>query len=454
MDGAATRPPSRAGLELRVERERALVRFPRELLAAGVSAELALEVPRPGPRIDVGSGPSQFRHQLCDLDRLELDITREGLERLRERVPFSESGLEDVELVLRGDVVELGGNAGGARFTCRLAMVPGDDESVKVVVLDARVHAAGVVSAASVAARVAAALSPGAAEGAVATISPVRAVLLRALTRRGFKLPRLGGARLATARASPDGLKLGWGRWSAPAQLPADAELVATLDGARAFHAAEALLGGDEGTARKAWLGLPAGARGHPFAAARLLALLSADARSHPEARALAREWLGRDAAFVPAVLAEALIATASGDPAAASRAFATLATMSQERSQELATLAAADACAALGDGAEPGALGVALGAALQVRRAHVPALRALHDLARRTLDRPALLRACRGLAAHAPGAAEKGRAHARLAVLLAETDPAAARMHLASAQRLAPGDPETRDAIARLGSR
>jgi hypothetical protein len=431
------------------------VRFPREPLAPGAVAELSLEVPRPGTHIDLGAGPSQFRHQLCELDRLEVEVTRDGLTVLSERVPLGAAGLEEVELALRDGVVEVGARVQGVRFTCRLALVPGDDDRLRVAVLDPRVHAMGPPSAASLAARVASALGPGTSEGAIAAVSPVRAILLRVLPRRGFKLPRLGATRLAAARATADGIRLSWTRHAGPGQaLPADAELLATLDGARAFAAAESLIGTDEGAARKAWLALPPGARAHPFGAARLLSVLSADPRCHVEARSLAREWLARDAEFVPALLAEGLIAAAGGEAAVASRAFAALARVSQRRGQELAALAAADACAVLGEGADPSALTAALGAALEVRRSHVPALRALHDLGRRTLDRGALLRACRGLAAHAPDPIEKARAHARLAVLLADGDPAAARLHLANAQRLGSGDPETRDATARLGSR
>jgi hypothetical protein len=440
-----------------VERDRALVRFPREPLEPGVVlAELALEVPRPGARVDVGAGPSQFRHALCDLDRLEVEVTRDGIEALRRRVSLGECGLEDVELALGPDLVELGARVGatGSRFTCRLALAAGGDEALRVAVLDPRTHSVGFPSAAALAARVAAALGSGAAEGAVALLSPVRALLLRALPRRGFKLPRLGATRVATARATADGVRVGWSRWAAPATAPADPELLATLDGARAFAAAEALLASDESAALRAWLALPPGTRAHPLAAARLLALLAADPRSHAEARPLAREWLGRDPEFVPALLAEALVCGQAGDAAGSSRAFAALARLAVQRGQGLATLAAADACAALGPSSEPAALAAALGAALEVRRSHLPALRALHDLARRTLDRPSLLRACRGLAAHAPDALEKARAHARLAVLLAEADPAAARLHLAHAQRLGPLDPETRDATARLASR
>ncbi|HET7755121.1 MAG TPA: hypothetical protein VFK85_14530 [Anaeromyxobacteraceae bacterium] len=454
MDETAARRAPRSGLELRVERERAVVRFPRESLAAGITvAELALEVPKPGAHLDVGAGPSQFRHRLCDLDTLDLDVTREGLNALRDRALLDAAGFADAEVALGPDLVELGATVDGGRFTCRLALVPGEDEGCRVAVLDARVHTAGGASAATLASRVATALGSGAADGVIAAISPVRRVLLGILPRRGFKLPRAGTARLATARATADGIRLGWTRWAAPAALPPDPELLATLDGIRAFASAEALLGGDEGAARKAWLELPAGARGHPFAAARLLSLLSVDPRCHGEARALARDWLARDAEFVPALLAQALIASAAGESAVAARAFSTLARLAQHRGQELAALAAADACAALGSGADPAALAQALDAALKVRRSHVPALRALHDLSRRTLDRAALLRACRGLAAHAPDALEKARAHARLAVLLAEADPAAARLHLANAQRLGPADAETRDATVRLGS-
>jgi hypothetical protein len=440
-------PDPRGALELRLERGRAALSLRHAPAAPGlVVRELVLEAPADAAAA-AGGGPAAFRHRLCDLGALTLELGPAGLETLRAALaPAAErAGVAELRLALRAGFVELAGRLdGGAPFTARATPIAG--RPLRVVVHEPRAYAAAPLPAAALAPRLAAALAGragGEATGAVAQLGGApRALLLRVLPRAGVKLPRIAAAGAEEASVGPDGARV---RWDAgdPASPP-DAEAAAALEGEAQFGALEErLASGDVEGAREGWRALPPGARAHPFATARALSLLAADPRFHAEARALARAALARLPAFPAALLAEALLARARGDPRAASVAFAALAAASLSRGERFAALAAADACGAEGESAEPEALTVALEAALAADRTHLPALRALAALGERDGAREGgrdrLLRAHRGLAAHAPSAAEKAAAHRRLAELLAATDPAAARLHRDNARRLAP---------------
>jgi hypothetical protein len=415
------------------------VRLAGEPLAPGLTAvEVVLDVPG-GEGLDVAGGPGQLRARLCDLDRLELALAPAFLAGLAARLAGPGAGAP--RAFPREGFLELAGEtADGAPFTLKAAAVASGGAALRVALYEPRLYAPAALPAPALAPRAAAAIAaafPGArADGAFAELAPLRPALLALLPRRGFKLPRTAGARAGGAALSPAGARVAWSRWDAAVEPP-DPDLRALLHGAPAFAREEAALArGDADAARDAWRALPPGARAHPFAAARTLGLLVADARFHAEARAVSRAALLRDEGFAPALAAEALLARARGDDAAAAGWWSALALVAVRRGEPSSARAAALACAACGAG-DPVEAAAALDAALALDRADVPVLRALRDVAARGGDRARLLRACRGLAAHAAQAAEKADAHRRLAELLAVTDPAAARLHRENARRL-----------------
>jgi hypothetical protein len=338
--------------------------------------------------------------------------------------------------------VELAGETGdGVPFTLKAAAAEGEGAAVRIGLYEPRLYAPSALPAPALAPRAAAALAaalPAArAEGAFVALDVLRLAMLALLPRRGFKLPRTAGVRARGAAVTPGGARVVWSRWGAAAE-PDDPDLRTLLHGAPAFAREEAALaGGDLAAARDAWRALPPGARAHPFAAARTLGLLVADPRFHAEARSVSRAALLRDEGCAPALAAEALLAGARGDAAAAAQWWSALALAAAGRGEVFSAQAAATACAACGGAADPADATAALDAALALDRTHVPALRGLRDVAARAGDRARLLRACRGLAAHAAAVAEKADAHLRLAELLAVTDPAAARLHRENARRL-----------------
>lgn len=438
--------PSGSGLELRLERGRALVRHRGAEVARGTRVdEVVLAVP-PGGGLDVAGGPAPFRSVLCELERLELRVAAGVLEAAVSRATLDGAAADSpLRASARPGFMELSGALDGAPFTAKLAPVDGPGPALRAAVYEARIYAPSTLPAPALSARLAEAIAAalpalGArAEGTFVSLDVARPALLAFLPRRGWKVPRVSALQ-GEAEISRDGARATLRRGVPAAEPAPDPDLRVFLHGAPAFAKPERLLAeGDLDGARDAWRALPPGARAHPFAAGRTLGFLAADAPFHAEARALARGALEREPTFAPALLVDAVLARARGDLERAAASFSALALAAAARAEAFSALAAADACAACGEAADADALGAALDAALALDRGHLPALRARRDLAERLGDRGRLLRALRGLAAHAEDTAERGLAHERLAELLAVTDPAAARLHRDHARRVRP---------------
>lgn len=446
--GAAAGPGARtgAGFELRLERGGVHVVLPKPVQVGGVEVlGLDLQVPDVTLPFDPGSGPGQFQSRLCELCRLEVSLAPEVAAAAAARLDLGAFGLEALAVGLRQGFVEVAGRlAGGPAFALRLGLLAGFQRGVEVIPYAPRLLGPS--------ARPAAAL-PHLAAGALSRLGlaadPLPALLRRILVPRGWKVPAEGTARLALAAVTPAGVRLAWDRDPpGPSAPPADPALLATVEGARAFEAAEALLAaGELAGARQAYLGAPA--QEHPFAAERLLSLLCLDPADHPQALSLAAGWLARRPGFGPALAARAWIFGARGQGEAAADALSRLAEEAVAAGERLAAVAAAEAALAL-PGAGREARARAVDAALAVQRDHLPALRALRALAREAGDPGAHLRAVRRLLAYAPSDQEKAQAHAELGELLLERDPPAARLHLDRALKLAPDDPEALLTLAR----
>ena len=434
--------PSGSGLELRLERGRVLVRHPGAEVARGARVdEVVLAVP-PGGVLDVAGGPAPFRSVLCELEQLELRVAAGVLEDAVSRATLAGMAADSpLRAAVRPGFMELAGALDdGAPFTAKLAAVAGP--ALRAAVYEARIYGPSTLPAPALSARLAEAIAAalpalGArAEGTFLSLDVARPALLAFLPRRGWKLPRVPALH-AEAEISRDGAWATLRRGDAAAEPAPDPDLRVFLHGAPAFAKPERLLAeGDLDGARDAWRALPPSTRAHPFAAGRTLGFLASDAPYHAEARALARGALEREPTFAPALLVDAVLARARGDLDRAAESFSALALAAAARAEAFSALAAADACAACGEATDADVLGAALDAALALDRGHLPALRARRDLADRLGDRGRLLRALRGLAAHAEDAAERALAHERLAELLAVTDPAAARLHRDHARR------------------
>ena len=435
------------GFELRLERGGAHVRLGAPASIAGLLVEhLDLRVPDVALPFDAGGGPSQFRQRLCDLDALTVLADQAAVSAAAGRLDLGELGLGALEVALRDGFAEVGGRlASGPAFTMRLGLLPGFERGVAVVPYAPRIYGPSSLPAAAL---------PHLASRALAALGlpddPLPLLTRRLLVSRGWKVPRDAGVRLAAASVAPGGVRLTWSRDpQAPPPAAADADLLAALDGSRAFAEAEALAAaGDWSAAREAWLASAAPVT-HAFAADRLLSLLCIDERFHDEALDLAAGWLQRRPGFGPALAAEASVRASRGEHARAAQALVALAEGSLATGERLAALAAADAALAL-PGLEHDLVARAADAALAAKRDHLPALRALRTLARAAGDKGAQVRAARRVLAYAPTDLEKARAHAELGELLLESDPPGARLHLDRALRLAPDDADSLSALAR----
>ena len=425
------------GLELRLERGRVQVRLRRRAARARRAARGGWSsTSRAGRPRRRGRPASRFRSRLCDLDRLELAVAS------RTQPPRSPRAVARRDRRRAARAPRRRSSSSPARLGGRRAVhregsrpLPGGASAAGRSARARALYAVAPLPAPALAPRLAALRSPPAA-GARAEGPSSSWTRSAARSSARAPAPRLEaararrGARPARAR-DPARRRCGsrWTRWDRAGGGVPDPDLRAFVHGAPSVRAPEALLASGElaaardGVARAA-RPAPAHTRSPPRA---LLGVPRRATRgSTREAHALARGALDRDPVFAPALAAEALIAGARGDGAAAARAGRDARASSQRaRGEAFSALAAADACAAAGRRRRPArARSGARRRAGPRPRATCPALRALRDLAPARGIGAALLRACRGLAAHAPEPAEKARAHARLAVLLAIDRP------------------------------
>src|SRR5512137_691904 len=334
------------GFELRLERGGAHVRLGAPTAIAGLLVEhLDLRVPEIALPFDAGGGPTQFRQRLCDLDALTVLADAAAVTAAASRLDLGELGLGALDVALRDGFAEAGGRlASGVPFSMRLGLLPGFERGVTVVPYAPRIYGPASVPAAAL---------PHLAARALSALGlpddPLPLLARRLLVSRGWKVPREGGVRLATATVAPGGVRLAWTRESlAPPPPPGDADLLAAVEGARAFAEMEALTAaGDWAAAREAWLSSPAPTT-HAFAADRLLSLLCIDERFHDEALDLAASWLQRRPGFAPALAAEAWIRSLRGEQGRAAVALVALAEGSAAAGERLAAVIAADAVLAL----------------------------------------------------------------------------------------------------------
>ena len=457
VNKTASDPPSAGGtrsgtgFELRLERGGASVRLEDRELVPGLSLEvLTIQMPDVRFPFDVGQGASQFRHRLSDLSEIGVAASAPFLDAALARAPLPAAGLLDVRAELRPGFAELTGRlAAGPAFTVKAGVLAQAALGLKVVFHSPRVFGPAPFPAASLPHLLSQALSGLLGPGG--GLEPVPALLRQVLAPRGWKVPRTAGVRLSRTEFTEGVARIGWSRMGGEShELHAEPDLLAADEGSAAFpQAEEALRAGEFGRARELLLAAGPTAAVHPFAAEHLLSLLVLEERFHDEALDLAAEWLGRRAGFAPALAAEALVRVSRGEQQKAARAFGELARTAAERGEVFTALCAAESAFGL-PGASPEDAVRAVEVALSLQRNHVPALRALRTLASASGDREALLRADRRIVAYDPDEAQKARAHAELGELLREADPAAARLHLDQALRLAPEDPAALSALAR----
>jgi tetratricopeptide (TPR) repeat protein len=464
-DSESPKPVSEAQAaapELRLLDRRAFVGFPPLALAPGLSiADFALQIPDVTFPFNVSAGASRYQRKKLLFGFLELHVDADVVTRKVAELAGRVAGLEGLKLHFRPGYLE------GQAFLQAPERTPvtfkvafdADGERLALYLYDVRLY--GFASTPSV--RVPGLIAATVAELGLLPEVEVRgatgfstrvlpALCQKAAVSRGFKMPVLDTARLSSAEVSGAGLRLRFTAGGLPPPAPPDEELLLTLEGARAFVEAEALLAqGKLAEARDAYLQAGDAQDAHPFAAERLLSLLVTDPRAHDLALDVAATLLRRREKSPAALWGEAVVRERRQEHARAAERYLALCTLARRASEDAAAFFAAEAAARAARDHAPQVAVKALHEVLGLKPDHLPSLKALARASDQSRDRAGAVRAYRRIAALARDPADAADAHVHLASLCAQTedDVAGARLHCEAALRLAPDQP---DALLLLG--
>jgi len=456
-----------AGPELRLLDRRAFVGFPPIELRPGVTVvDFGLQIPDVSFPFNVGAGPQKYQRRKLHFGFLEVAVDAELIRRSVQETTASALEVSDVALNFRQGWIEGEARLKGpspAGTTFKVAF-DADGERLAVYLYDVRMYGYSPVPAATVplvlsrAVQGAAALPDVEVRGANGFSARVLPQLVQlAAVSRGFRMPSLDGARLAGVEVSPLGLRLRFASGALPPPALLDEELLLTLEGARAFVEAEALVAaGKLLEARDAYLRGAGAEEAHPFALERLLALLVADPAAHEYALDVVETLARRRMGSAAPLWAEAIVRERRGEPARSAERWLALVELARKRGDEASAFSAAQAAARVAEGQAPQMAVKALHAVLGIRPDHLPALRSLARAADQAQDRAGALRAYRRLSALARDPVESAEAHVQLARLsaLSEDDVAGARLHCEAALKLAPDLPPALELLGELCAR
>ncbi|MHB8877643.1 MAG: tetratricopeptide repeat protein, partial [Myxococcaceae bacterium] len=450
------------GPELRLLDRRAFVGFPRLEVAPGlVISDFALQIPDVSFPFNVSGGASRYQKKKLSFGFLELSVDAELVARKVSELAGRLADLDEVKLHFRPGYLEGQGRLRtGERpaLTFKVAF-DGDGDKLAVYLYDVRFYGFSVTPAPQVPVLISQAVGElgllpevelRGANGFTSRVLP--ALVQLGAVSRGYKMPVLDQARLASAEVSGQGLRLRFAAGGLPPPTPPDEELLLTLEGARAFADAEGLLAqGKLAQARDAYLKLGDAAEAHPFAAERLLALMVADPQAHELALDLAATLARRREKSATALWAEAVVRERRGENARAAERFLALCELSRKNHEEAGAFFAAESATRAARDVAPQMAVKALHELLGLRPDHLPSLKALARASDQAQDRAGAIRAYRRIAALARDPADAADAHVHLARLcaLTEDDVAGARLHCEAALRLAPDHP---DALYQLG--
>jgi tetratricopeptide (TPR) repeat protein len=451
-----------AAPELRLLDRRAFVGFPPLPLTPGLTiADFALQIPDVTFPFNVSAGPSRYQRKKLLFGFLELTVDADLVARKVGELTGRLAGIEELKLHFRPGYLEGQARLQGSErtpITFKVAF-DGDGEKLALYVYDVRLYGFAPTASVQVPGILASAvealglLPEIEVQGATGFTTRVLSELCRlASVTRGFKMPELDNARLSAAEVSSKGLRLRFSSGGLPPPSAPDDELLMTLEGARAFAEAEALIAqGRLAEAREAYLQSGDAQDAHPFAVERLLSLLVADPQAHDLALDVAASLLRRREKSPSALWGEAVVRERRGEGARAAERYLALSALARRTSEEAAAFFAAEAAARCSRDTAPAVAVKALHELLGLRPDHLPSLKALARASDQAKDRAGAVRAYRRLAALTRDPAEAADAHVHLAQLCAQTedDIAGARLHCEAALRLAPDQP---DALLLLG--
>ena len=467
MAGEEKREPEvgrAAAPELRLLDRRAFVAFPPLEVAPGVRiTDFGLQIPDVSFPFNVSGGALRYQKKTLQFGFLEVTLDAERIRRAVQDVAAAALELEEVQLTFRTGYLEgqarLRGPA-GAPATFKVAF-DADGERLGVYLYDVRLYGFSPTPAAMVplllarAAQSARLLPEVELRGTTGFSARVLPPLVQvAAVTRGFRVPSLDGARLTGLDVSPVALRLRFASAGLPSPALLDEELLFTLEGARAFADAEALLAaGKLKDARDAYLRGAEPQDAHPFALERLLGLLVADPGAHELALDVAETVSRRRPTSAAPQWVEAVVRERRGEAARAAERWLALCNLARKRGEDAPAAASAQAAARVAEGQAPQMAMRALHELLGLRPDHLPSLRSLARAADAAADRAGAIRAYRRISALSRDPAEAAEAHVQLARLtvLAEEDVAGARLHCEAALRLSPDHPGALEHLGEL---
>jgi hypothetical protein len=448
--------------EIQVEDGRGLLHLrPRTFYGWLRVDSLQLAIPEVQFPLDITGGMAQFQRQRCALLEATLKIERGGATELLARRGrlLTAAGFEDIEVAFDEAGIELTARARLREWAAELSarvVVDVEERRVRLRVTEALSFGfirrpapllahdllcvlLGATPATGNDLAVESALARGL---GVVELWPLDWFAMSVLAPAGWRLPDLDGVRLAEVALLPSGATLCWRRaQNRERTVPSISSAVDEL-AARAID--DALLRNDlAGAATACRLEI---ARRPERAAAlteRLLAILCARDASLREAETLARDALLRWPDLAAAHLALAAVETSRGRAVEAARAFSEAARLGEASGNATLAVRAAAAAARQVQATDPARAALLYEHVLAHRPADREATDALADLYAGAGRWAELRRLLQARLASARDDAERVEAHLRVAELSFAKlrDPAAARVDLEAAAKLAPDD-------------
>jgi len=290
----------------------------------------SLEVPDVSFPFDVSGGAEQFRHHRCRLRTLVASVHQDDLAlALAEHLDPARYGIEKIQVrigegqgLIRGEW-----RVGETRhpFIARFLAEAGTDLSLRLGFFDIRVFGFISLPAHTLVAQLARALKAYRSElldVSFLVFEPVRDLMRWLLPSHGWKIPDLEGMRIDRVEMEDGQIRLisarypdelvevaGESKTSTPSRSLLERQYLIFKEGAEAYRNAElALHEGRLEDARKLYLGKAGVEPSHPHAARRMLEIGTVRPERFDEIDDLVRDLLEKDADFLPALLARAVL--------------------------------------------------------------------------------------------------------------------------------------------------
>ncbi|MBI5481971.1 MAG: hypothetical protein HY906_24160, partial [Deltaproteobacteria bacterium] len=328
---------------------------------------LELEIPDLTFPFDVSGGAGKFQHRRSRLRRARLRIgAAEMAGFLATRPGVRAQGIEITDVRLRDGCAEVGGTArrSGATvaFTARAYLVPAGERAVRVSLADVRVYGflpwpAGLIGRALLLGCIAGQGDDGPRVRGIGDleVDPLDEALFGVMPPAGWRLPDVAHARRRALEVAATGVVLDYGPGEPAPTPPVPVRFAAREEGARRFAAVdEELATGSLEAGRRACVAAVQRDGEQPYLVERLLEILAATPAGFDSATDLAGRTLAGRPDATAALLAQAAVLLARGQPAEAATHLQRVSHLAVAAGDELEAVAGARAAADLLVGGVP----------------------------------------------------------------------------------------------------